>query len=1226
MMDAKAHALYLAIETGCPEESRPGLLYRGHLLYESLKVDLTRRQEAARLGRALLHWATRLGWAQWIEFYQSEGYLATSTANPCEHTALAPSPLGQPGEPPQLLQWLSSVLDKAIQNSPSTPRTLKSTSVIAKLPDFPDWDTIPLAGSSPDKLILQKLVASTGRTLSTALVESHGLVRIYRCLADRPTPAWAKAVQVCIELGWSRTYLRCLSPAVTLPIYEAFRRVQAAPPVGLRDPDALALIRRPDLAALWASPAPSSTPPTPSFPLSGVPISAAGSLTTGSSLGYNYTSRPSISSGLPNIESIHQQLQQADGSHPHTGEKGTGLLPPTYTWLTEPGQGKVLNLTHHEMVALRFPHDQRIREVARLLRSHLPIKLPGPAPATDPNDSVDPEQRLLRALVTRTLALPVGRAMFQYAATLPVLTEKFPIPGLALSARFGTSKAVVELTVTPTETEDLLSWPSFHDGVAAALSISPDAAALDSSWVLLNQADTDEDYKPRARLSPRTVMALSAHAGWIFGLGLTGHLRHLISWNAFHYLTTKHPPTAVGLLLGLAAAHRGTGDPTVARLLAIHVPAFLPANATNLLLAPLTKTAGLFGLALLHAQSAHRRTVEVLLQELVRHSTDSGDPETAGQDEEEAYTLTVGLSLGLVVLAQGHQAPGLSDLHLVDTLVERLDMNPAPGGRMRGARQSAVTRPVELDGFTMVDSRGSLFTIPGSIHSTSLLSRVPSLDGGPHSSGQAYPGGPSAGSSTPSLAQASAATLALALMFMKTEDPWMADKLNLPPTPYLLRQLHPHLVLLRTLARGLVLWNQVQPTAQWLFHTCPGTGLANVIPVTDLDPRASATLPVLQPLLHRLDDVTRRAFFCAVTGSALALGLKYAGTGSASATQLLLGWYDQLLAWTKRAIMGFEAHLVKHVARQCLYVTINAAALVQAGSGSLDLLRRLRVLHGRLGTTDLHYGDHLLPHMALGMTFLGAGNYTLSSTDNLATAALLCSFYPDLTMEPNDNRRYLQALRHMWVLAVDARCVTVRDVETGEIQPLAIKVTTTGSGQTEADPARPLELDDIRQMESVVLDTPGFVPPWSSIQTIEINDTGYWPLLLELNGVPELRLALQKKRTLWVEINCNLVRFRQFRLPDQLSLAEPQEQFLKEALEASLVANEPDVLAVYTFIYRTLNLWGMAQSSQHPPDSTVNSPGRKPSAVPTAFETRLALQDCQFIVNFYINQWPRICP
>lgn len=52
------------------------------------------------------------------------------------------------------------------------------------------------------------------------------------------------------------------------------------------------------------------------------------------------------------------------------------------------------------------------------------------------------------------------------------------------------------------------------------------------------------------------------HSGFLFGLGLGGHLTELERLEAFDYMIKGNELVIVGMLLGIAASKRGTMDVT----------------------------------------------------------------------------------------------------------------------------------------------------------------------------------------------------------------------------------------------------------------------------------------------------------------------------------------------------------------------------------------------------------------------------------------------------------------------------------------------------------------------------------------------------------------------------------------------------------------------------------------------------------------------------------------
>lgn len=63
-----------------------------------------------------------------------------------------------------------------------------------------------------------------------------------------------------------------------------------------------------------------------------------------------------------------------------------------------------------EALALRFPKDQRVASVRRMLQSAKPVKVSViQRPEVSDHDYIEEQEKQLLALCTRTLALPVGR-------------------------------------------------------------------------------------------------------------------------------------------------------------------------------------------------------------------------------------------------------------------------------------------------------------------------------------------------------------------------------------------------------------------------------------------------------------------------------------------------------------------------------------------------------------------------------------------------------------------------------------------------------------------------------------------------------------------------------------------------------------------------------------------------------------------------------------------------
>ena len=311
------------------------------------------------------------------------------------------------------------------------------------------------------------------------------------------------------------------------------------------------------------------------------------------------------------------------------------------------------------------------------------------------------------------------------------------------------------------------------------------------------------------------------------------------------------------------------------------------------------------------------------------------------------------------------------------------------------------------------------------------------------------------------------ATIAFAIIFMKTNDEVLAQKIDIPDTTVRFDYVRPDLFLLRTLARHIIMWDRIQPTAAWFVQS----------------------LPKIYRRRYRLTGVRRlksddMPFFNIIAGLCFTLGLRYAGSGQTAVRDLLLSYLDQFIRISRLPALNYDGKLARNSVRHCQDVVALSAAAVMAGTGDLALFRRLRSLHGRVDA-GTPYGSHMAAHMAVGLLFLGGGSYTLGTSD-LAVASLICALYPIFPTTVLDNKCHLQAFRHLWVLAAEPRCLVPRDIDTRRPIPIPISVTSASG--------------DIRHVTA-----PCLLPDLGDVAKVEVQSPDYWPLVLDLTQNPSLR-------------------------------------------------------------------------------------------------------------------------
>ncbi|ESK85477.1 anaphase promoting complex subunit 1 [Moniliophthora roreri MCA 2997] len=667
-----------------------------------------------------------------------------------------------------------------------------------------------------------------------------------------------------------------------------------------------------------------------------------------------------------------------------------------------------VELDLEEFTSIRFGQDRRLEEVARILSSSkIPSLKAIERPDQHEHDQAKEQQHQAIRVAERTLALPYGRAMFTYGSIHNISREAFLTPKLEYTIRL----LPHNITVTPEAGKippDSYSWGEFHNGVAAALRISPSCTSIDSSWIAFN--------KP-SELTPE-------HAGFLFGLGLTGHLREMMTWHTFSYLTPKHDLTSIGVLLGLAAANMGNENAHITKLLAVHTPALLPTPDVDLNVSLLAQAAGMAGVGLLYMGTKNRRMAEVCLNQISRKDLVQPD---LSNEYREAYTYSAALAFGMIMLGKGTTIPADSALLTRLNIFIQGDFHLMPSDQ-RAAFDVNLTSP--------------------------------------------------------------AASIALGLMYLRTERQDIADMLATPDTVLSLNRIQPSFLLVRTLSRALIMWNKIAPTQEWISAQVPmriRKGIEN---------RAKYN--------NTISDVWELAYYNIIAGCCFAIGLKYAGTARQEAYKILIRYYDLFTRMIFSNSPAFEWRIKRSAVRDGLNLISVSLSMVMAGTGEITCLRRLRYAYGMYTSTMYHpafkYGIHVATHQSLGLLFLGGGRFTLGTSD-AAIACMIAAFFPRSHVMSSDNKSYLQALRHLWVLAVEPRCLLARDIETKEIVYLPLKIAVR-------------EGQDIGTTQLI---SPTLIPNLDRLVGIRVDTPRYWPFHLYTEGIPRHKECLLRSQTLYVK-------------------------------------------------------------------------------------------------------------
>ena len=314
----------------------------------------------------------------------------------------------------------------------------------------------------------------------------------------------------------------------------------------------------------------------------------------------------------------------------------------------------------------------------------------------------------------------------------------------------------------------------------------------------------------------------------------------------------------------------------------------------------------------------------------------------------------------------------------------------------------------------------------------------------------------------------------------------IAAGIAIPDTHFLLEYSRPDTLLLRVLARSLILWDEVQPSSTWIEMQVPSVVLSAYLKIQDTAKRNSdmpgrtmnhdreegcctnhenamsmrQTMQTHAQQQYIKDEsepegadqdfdgdydvdrqIVRQMHAYIIAGSCFSLGLRFAGTADAQAARVI----TKVLLDMKSFRDSTEPIPValrpdQPIVGMCLNLCAVSLALVMAGTGDLDTLRLFKTIRWR-ADEGVRHGAHMALSAAIGLLFLGGGMRTIGRSPE-DVAALVAAFFPRFPMDPTDNKYHLQAMRHLYVLAVKQRHVEAYDVDSDECVSVLVEVNS----------------------------------------------------------------------------------------------------------------------------------------------------------------------------------------
>ena len=298
----------------------------------------------------------------------------------------------------------------------------------------------------------------------------------------------------------------------------------------------------------------------------------------------------------------------------------------------------------------------------------------------------------------------------------------------------------------------------------------------------------------------------------------------------------------MGILIGSAASKMGSMDDSLSRTLCLHIPFLLPPSFEIEISMPI-QSAAILGAGLLYFGTSHRLMTEMILSQIGRK------PLSDRCMDREVYALCAGFALGFVNINYGEKAIGLSDLQLDERLVRLIE-----GGKVMDPPLSMLSANMNAE--------------------SSKCSSV--LEGENVNIHITAPG----------------AIMALAIIHMQTDNETIARRLEIPGTFYALEHAKPFHILLKILAKNLIMWSRIEGTTEWLYKQIPS--LVREIfesPIREIQAKYGGTLIPEEEIDY---SAIALCYISILSGSILAIGLKYAGTNNKAVMAMICKEVDRL--------------------------------------------------------------------------------------------------------------------------------------------------------------------------------------------------------------------------------------------------------------------------------------------------------------------------------------------
>lgn len=445
----------------------------------------------------------------------------------------------------------------------------------------------------------------------------------------------------------------------------------------------------------------------------------------------------------------------------------------------------------------------------------------------------------------------------------------------------------------------------------------------------------------------------------------------------------QHPITQVAVILGLSISLAGQENTDASRCIFLHLPQYHPKSYPEAdWCTPMIQTAALMSVGVLYRETRSYNMTKRMLTEIGRRPgtplPESSAPSGGVIQDREGFALAAGFALGMINLGAGNELTG----YYYDKIITQLRRYMLGGlDPHLEADNAANLNLTPMEGLL---GPGGVGVHPGLLDNDPIAN-IPLVNtdleqgGGPHDEDHLNLGSHShvvlESEHLDTDVTSPAATFALALFFLKTNNIEQARFFKIPETEQELDQIRYDFVLLRVLAKALVLWDGILPTEDWIQSMLPELMTRHPLDVY-IEDQSSL-------MLHNIGQ----AHIHGIAGACLAIGLRFASSRNEAGRILIRNYLLKFIEMKSRAIDGLvyprESYgkIDKQMLESIISVLATSLGILMAGSGHLETYRILESLRKRLVvnpsltkvTSNIGYGDYMAISMAIGFLFLGGG-------------------------------------------------------------------------------------------------------------------------------------------------------------------------------------------------------------------------------------------------------------